>query len=149
RFQIRSGSVVCPDAGAECDTGLQGVCASGRTNCVGTGTECVQDVSPSAERCDALDNDCDGSVDESPESLCPTGQVCESGTCLSPCFEAGCPTGQVCLANGRCIDAGCEDVTCPAGERCEAGACVGACEGVVGSHGPTCRGGPCGALCDG
>jgi len=149
RFQIRSGSVVCPDAGAECDTGLQGVCASGRTNCVGTGTECVQDVSPSAERCDALDNDCDGSVDESPESLCPTGQVCESGTCLSPCFEAGCPTGQVCLANGRCIDAGCEDVTCPAGERCEAGACVGACEGVVCPHGQTCRGGLCVDLCEG
>src|SRR5690606_8612787 len=97
----------------------------------GMGTECVPDVSESPERCDALDNDCDGSVDESPESLCPTGQICESGTCLSPCFESGCPTGQVCLASGRCIDEGCETVTCADGERCRAGACVGACDGVV------------------
>ncbi len=149
RFNIRSGTVMCPDAGDACSTGLQGVCASGRTNCVGMGTECVQDVMPSAERCDALDNDCDGSVDEMPASLCPTGQICESGTCLAPCFEAGCPSGQVCLSTGRCIDEGCESVTCPAGQRCERGACVGACDGVTCPIGQTCRAGVCTDLCVG
>ncbi len=149
RFQIRSGTVMCPDAGDACDTGMAGVCATGRTNCVGMGTECVQDVAASAERCDALDNDCDGMVDESPDTLCSTGQTCLGGTCLATCFELGCPDGEVCLASGRCIDAECEGVTCPEGQRCEAGDCVGACEGVVCPHGRTCRGGACVDLCEG
>lgn len=149
RFQIRSGTVMCPDAGDACDTGMLGVCATGRTNCVGSGTECVQDVMPSTERCDALDNDCDGNVDEDPTTLCPTGQVCESGRCLAACFELGCPTGQVCTSSGRCIDAGCESVTCPAGQRCSGGTCVGACDGVTCPAGQSCRGGSCVDLCDG
>lgn len=149
RFEIRSGAVICPGAGEACSTGMAGVCGQGRMNCVGSGTECVQDVSASEERCDALDNDCDGLVDEDPDSLCPGGQICEAGTCLAHCFEFGCPSGQVCAASGRCIDAGCEDVTCSDGERCRAGACVGACEGVVCPGELTCRAGLCVDLCDG
>ena len=149
RFNIRSGTVMCPDAGVACDTGLSGVCADGRTNCVGSGTECVQDVSESPERCDVLDNDCDGMLDESPETLCPEGQVCVSGSCLAPCFEFGCAAGQVCLPSGQCIDAACEDVVCPDGQRCDSGACVGACDGVVCPAGRSCRAGRCVDLCEG
>ena len=146
RFQIRSGAVVCPDAGDACDTGMMGVCSGGRTNCVGDGTECVQDVTAGDERCDALDNDCDGTVDEG-SAICPANQVCTAGTCLSACFELGCPEGQVCTDDGQCIDAACVDVSCPEGQRCRGGSCVGACDGVTCPAGLSCRGGSCVDLC--
>jgi hypothetical protein len=150
RFQIRSGQVICPDAGNPCDTGLQGVCATGRTNCVGSGTECLQDVQSSPEVCDGLDNNCDGTVDEETAGpLCPTGQVCDRGQCVNRCIQGGCSVGQVCTAQGYCTDPACVGVTCPAGQRCVAGACVGACDGVVCPVGQACRAGRCIDLCQG
>jgi MYXO-CTERM domain-containing protein len=151
RFFVVGGVVMCPDAGMACTVpGAMGVCAVGRTNCVGGGTECVPNVTATAERCDNLDNDCDGMVDDDGDLLCPVGQACRDGTCLDSCFELGCPDGQVCLEDdGRCIDAACETVTCPEGERCEAGSCVNACAGVVCPYPQTCSGGVCTDLCEG
>jgi len=148
RFQIRAGAVLCPEAGEPCETGDLGVCAEGVTACVGSGTECVPVVPSSDERCDAIDNDCDGEVDEG-DDLCGGGtQVCDRGTCIDVCFEGGCPEGQVCSEAGRCVVDGCDDVECPAGQRCVAGGeCVGACEGVVCPAGQDCRGGRCLDLC--
>lgn len=147
RFQIRSGSIICPDAGQPCDTGLLGVCAEGRTHCVGSGTQCIPDVVASEEICDALDNDCDGEVDEG-DSLCPSGQVCAGGHCVFPCTEF-CGGALVCDAiTGLCVEEGCIGVTCPEGQRCAAGGiCVGACDGVVCPHGQVCRAGACMDLC--
>jgi hypothetical protein len=147
RFQIRGGTIMCPDAGRECPTGLLGVCATGHTNCVGMGTECAQDVTPSDERCDALDNDCDGSIDEG-DGLCRASEVCDRGTCVTRCdIEFGCIEGQSCTSDGLCVDAGCESLVCAEGERCEMGACVGACDGVRCPSGQVCRGGRCVDLC--
>lgn len=148
QFQIRGGAIQCPDAGDACDTGMVGVCAAGRTNCVGMGTECVQEVESAPERCDALDNDCDGMVDEG-DMVCGADEVCEMGNCLAACFELGCPAGETCLPSGRCVDAMCVDVTCPEGQRCEMGACVGACDGVVCPVPLACRGGRCVDPCAG
>ncbi|MCS6797825.1 MAG: 1-acyl-sn-glycerol-3-phosphate acyltransferase [Myxococcota bacterium] len=145
RFQIRSGVVMCPGAGEECDTGRPGVCALGRVQCVGMGTECRQDVEPSAERCDGLDNDCDGETDEG-EGLCPPLQICDRGVCVAACFEGGCPDGWTCTPRG-CIEAACLEVDCPAGQRCVAGRCVGACDGVRCPAGRSCRAGRCVDLC--
>jgi MYXO-CTERM domain-containing protein len=151
RFQIRRGVVICPGAGLACDTGMPGVCGAGRTQCVGGGTECRPEVTSSAERCDALDNDCDGMTDEGSD-LCPINQVCDRGTCISNCFEGGCSPGQTCTENG-CVDAACASVTCPDGQRCVEGACVDACNGVVCPGNLACRAGQCvdpcaGAVCD-
>ena len=150
RFQVRSGTVICPDSGNPCNTGLQGVCASGRTNCVGSGTECLQDVQSSPEVCDGLDNDCDGLVDEETDGpLCPTGQVCDRGLCVSHCVQAMCGAGQVCSTQGVCVEAACVNVNCPTGQRCVGGACVGACDNVVCPVGQACRAGRCIDLCQG
>ncbi|MBI5485747.1 MAG: hypothetical protein HY905_00280 [Deltaproteobacteria bacterium] len=147
-FQIRGGTVICPDAGAPCDTGLLGVCAQGRTNCVGAGTECLGELDPTDERCNALDDDCDGETDEG-DGLCGDWEVCDRGVCRTVCSEFGCPEGQVCWTDDRCIDAGCEDVTCDPGMRCEAGTCVGACDGIICPVGTECRAGNCIDLCEG
>ncbi|NIS29877.1 MAG: hypothetical protein GWO04_07890 [Actinobacteria bacterium] len=147
RFQIRSGTVLCPDAGDACDTGMMGVCGEGLTNCVGSGTECQPVVTASPERCDALDNDCDGSTDEG-DALCPGLEMCDSGVCIDVCFEGSCPEGEVCSASGRCVEAACDGVDCPEGQRCEGGTCIGACDGVVCPAGQECRAGRCLDACD-
>ncbi len=146
RFQVRSGTVICPDAGARCDTGSVGVCAEGVTQCVAMGTECLPVVPAGPERCDALDNDCDGSVDEGDE-LCPLGDVCDRGSCIAPCFEGSCTEGFSCNDSFVCISDGCDGIECPAGQRCRGGECVDACAGVVCPGDQACRGGRCVDLC--
>jgi len=146
-FQIRSGDVICPGAGDTCDTGMVGVCNEGLTTCVGAGIECLSLVPASEERCDALDNDCDGTVDEG-DDICGELSVCELGVCQPLCFEGGCDGDQVCNDAGRCIDAGCDGVTCETGQRCLAGSCVDACEGIVCPEPFGCRAGQCLNICD-
>ncbi|MBI2060918.1 MAG: putative metal-binding motif-containing protein, partial [Nitrospirae bacterium] len=46
-----------------CTTGLQGVCSAGTTACSNGSSVCSQTTASSSEKCDALDNDCDGSTD--------------------------------------------------------------------------------------
>jgi uncharacterized repeat protein (TIGR01451 family) len=60
--------------GAPCDTGFPGVCAAGRTACMGGREQCLPVNQPGFEACDQLDNDCNGEVDE--------GGVCDP--CLRP-----------------------------------------------------------------
>lgn len=148
RFQVRTGSILCPDAGDACDTGAQGACGLGRTACVRGETECRQDVQPSAERCDAIDNDCNGVTDDG-DGLCPLDQVCDRGICISRCFEGGCAAGQTCSASGQCVDPLCADVSCPFDERCYGGVCVGACDFVVCPGDGVCVGGQCVDACAG
>ncbi len=148
RFQIRSGTVTCPDAGDACTVaGAQGVCADGLTNCVGAGTECQSVLEPSGERCDALDNDCDGSTDEG-DDICPGLETCVDGLCIDVCFEGSCPADEVCSDSGRCVEAACDGIDCPEGQRCVGGSCVGACDGVTCPAGQECRAGRCLDACD-
>jgi len=146
RFEIRSGSVICPEAGDVCDTGMTGVCGDGLTQCVGAGFECLPVIPSSDEVCDSLDNDCDGMTDEG-DGICGELSVCERGVCTPLCFEGGCPEGQECNAEGRCLDIGCDGVVCEEGQRCMGGSCVDACEGVVCPEPLSCRSGQCLDIC--
>jgi len=73
RFGIRGGGVVCPGAGVSCALGGLGPCGVGVTRCAGTETICAPMAAPAAERCDGVDNDCNGLVDDG----------------LGPCIDAG------------------------------------------------------------
>jgi len=144
----------CNLGGKPCTVANQmGICANGVTECAegGTTTTCRQAVMPAAEKCNAVDDDCNGMVDDG-DSLCPVaGDVCAEGKCVHPCddSEFKCFVGLTCDTDGLCKDPRCIGKTCGAGQVCIAGTCVGGCDGVVCPHGEVCRLGNCVAPCEG
>lgn len=142
--------LVCSGGGESCETGLDGACGVGKTDCSEAGRpgQCRQVVRPSAEKCDNVDNDCDGMVDNG--DLCPEGQVCDQGTCVGACgtAEFRCP-GTLKCDGGFCVDPLCAGVKCDMGQACRAGKCVAACDGVVCPGGQECQLGRCVDLCEG
>jgi hypothetical protein len=98
-----------PGGGIACSTGKLGVCAAGTTACTAGAVVCNQNVQPSAETCDGLDNNCNGAVDESVTQTCYTGpagtngvgachsgtQTCSNGT-FSACVGQVVPTAETC-----------------------------------------------------
>ncbi|MCB9527129.1 MAG: hypothetical protein H6701_01835 [Myxococcales bacterium] len=80
-----SGAPVCV-AGAPCErTDREGPCAIGETVCTLTGTQC-ETPAPSDERCDGVDNDCDGRLDE---DIPGTGELCPEVGEDDPCRPSG------------------------------------------------------------
>ena len=74
-----------PGGGGSCQTGKQGVCASGKWVCQNSALTCAQNTQPASELCNNLDDNCDGQTDEdNPEGgqPCSTGKsgICAEGT---------------------------------------------------------------------
>ncbi len=142
--------VECSGGGVVCETGKPGVCAQGISKCDDTGAlKCQQLFQPSAEVCDAVDNDCNGLVDDN--ATCPNDEVCLNGRCVGPCSspEFPCTIGACDTATGLCVPAACVGKTCPSGQVCRDGSCVAPCDGIVCPRGQTCVNDACLALCDG
>ncbi len=79
-----------PGAGEPCDTAVPGVCATGSTACQEGAIACAAALAPSDELCDALDNDCDGAVDEDNAgggAACDTGLLGVCGVGAESCVE--------------------------------------------------------------
>jgi uncharacterized protein (TIGR03382 family) len=147
---FRISGVTCEGGGDSCDTAQPGVCSSGVTECQpGGNIVCKQTIQPASEKCDNLDNDCNGQIDDG-DGLCPGDQVCVHGTCIPPCgaAEFDCPPPFVCESS-QCVDPACVGKTCDTGQVCRGGACVGGCEGVVCPAGQQCQLGACVDPCAG
>ncbi|AKU93095.1 DUF4114 domain-containing protein [Vulgatibacter incomptus] len=163
----RVEGITCSGGGADCDTGLPGVCGAGTMQCRNGRLACAPQVKAKAvELCNGLDDDCDGVIDN--DAICPDGQICHRGACVAKCFpgEFGCFGGTVCddgvcvepaCAGVRCTDgaicvdgeckAPCDGVTCPMGHVCRVGACVDPCQGVECDAGQVCDAGVCKDAC--
>jgi MYXO-CTERM domain-containing protein len=75
-----------PGAGADCMSGLPGVCSPGLTTCAPGGVlQCVPDIAPgaNAETCNGVDDDCDGTVDNGFN----VGAICFNG--VGGCKKSG------------------------------------------------------------
>lgn len=143
--------VECSGAGQPCKTGQPGACSEGITACSGGTVTCEPAVKPQPERCNGVDDDCNGKVDDG--ATCPNpGQVCYQGQCVNNCsgVEFPCAAGLSCdHTSGLCVKPSCVGVTCAGGKVCRAGQCVAPCQGVVCPHGQTCVGDACVNLCAG
>lgn len=142
--------VECSGAGVDCETGAVGACGLGVQACEDGALTCVPLRDASTERCNGVDDDCDGLADD--DVTCDEQwEICVNGECVPDCTlgeEFACPIAYACdLDTGVCVEEPCMDVDCPDGEVCRGGACVGACDGVVCPHGQTCTGDRCVDLC--
>jgi len=142
-FSVRAGGVVCREDMVCNVPSAQGACSIGRTQCVMNVAQCQAITTPSAELCDGVDNDCNGTPDDAPH-LCGAGLTCVLGSCVAACFEGACGTGYTCDSTlGVCVETACQGVTCAADQRCVGGTCVDACDGIVCPHGQSCISGSC------
>jgi hypothetical protein len=142
-FLFSVEGVQCGGGGQPCETGLMGVCAAGTLQCKKSVITCVQNVPESGELCNALDDDCNGMVDDG--ELCGMNEICDRGVCVTRCStgEFRCPDGLVCAATGFCVDPACKEIECPTGQICSAGECVDSCTGIVCPTDRVCRNGGC------
>jgi hypothetical protein len=89
-----------------CPTGQPGICSLGFILCEGGQPVCSPESGPTSEACNALDDDCNGVVDDSIAGIgdpCPTGEpgICATGTLIceggvSACLPDNAPSDELC-----------------------------------------------------
>jgi cysteine-rich repeat protein len=158
----RAGGASGMGLGATCTAGVGACARTGTYVCTadGSGTECtVTAGAPSAEICDGVDNDCDGTVDDGLTRTCYTGPsgtagvgACTAGTETCAAGAWGSCVGQVVPATEVCdnVDNNCNGATdesltrsCYTGPSGTSG--VGTCRPGT----QTCSAGSWGSTCPG
>jgi len=146
-FVTSVSGLSCSGAGLKCSiSSNKGICQLGVTKCDSDGNlTCKSIFTGEAERCDGLDNDCDGKPDDG--ATCPAGKICYKGACMPRCSassEFACQSGYECDTTlGYCVDKKCKTVTCPKDQICRLGKCGNGCNGVVCPRDQICQGGIC------
>ncbi len=141
--------LTCDGGGTPCSTGQPGLCAAGLNVCSATGLTCQPIATPSEEKCNGVDDDCNGQTDEG--DLCDPGFVCDRGKCVQQCnsSEFSCAGDTVCNSDGFCVDPPCQNVLCAAGSVCVGGTCKAPCDGIACPLPSVCRVGACVYPCEG
>jgi hypothetical protein len=147
-------SQICyPGNGGDVRDNATAQCKSGTQSCdVDHWGPCVGAVLPSSfEACDAIDNTCNGVVDES--AICSSGFVCLNGVCVPDAcgVELPPPEGYICKPPGGggdvngTIDVGACGASgaCDPGVVCRYGQCVPPCTAGQCAAGSICSGGGC------
>ncbi|MBX3250020.1 MAG: SUMF1/EgtB/PvdO family nonheme iron enzyme, partial [Myxococcales bacterium] len=149
-----------PDGGGACGSDV-GACVAGIERCVAGAIACMGSTPPSTERCNGVDDDCDGIVDENnPEGgracgesvgLCELGrEVCTGGALV--CVGDVGPVAEACDGLDNDCDGRIDEGNPGGGVAC--GSAVGRCElGALQCRGGTlvCEGGvgPVAEVCNG
>jgi hypothetical protein len=146
-------------AGGSCDTGLDGVCASGLETCESGTIQCTPKNAPAPETCDGHDEDCDNEVDEDTALACypaaTLGCTIEDGSGEYACAGVCAPGSSACVGGTLqscqgAVTPGTEVCTDPiAGNSAEDEDCDGRTDEGCSCEGDTeqpCYGGPDGTL---